>query len=84
VKRDNEAKGEMSGQSIRNDKQLYGAAINLAARLFAHAEPGPILASQVIRDLCIGKSFSFVDCDEFEAKGFKEAVSAFEIEWRNV
>jgi len=76
--------GISAGEPVRNDKQLYGAAVNLAARLCAQAKPDSILVAQVVKDLCIGKVISF-DCrGEFEAKGFEQPVSVFEVAWRNV
>lgn len=73
--------GISAGEPVQNDKQLYGAAVNLAARLCAHAEPGSILAAQVVRDLCVGKTIAFSTRGEFEAKGFEEPVPVFEVVW---
>ena len=76
--------GISAGEPVQNDKQLYGAAVNLAARLCDHAEPGRILAAQVVRDLCAGKTIPFVDRGAFEARGFEEPIAAFEVAWRDV
>jgi class 3 adenylate cyclase len=73
--------GISAGEPVRNDKQLYGAAVNLAARLCAHAKPGSILVSQVVRDLCVGKTILFAGRGEFEAKGFEQPVPLFEVAW---
>jgi class 3 adenylate cyclase len=75
--------GISAGEPVRNDKQLYGAAVNLAARLCAQARPGSILVAQVVRDLCVGKTIPFVDRGEFEAKGFEQRVPMFELVWRD-
>ena len=76
--------GISAGEPVRNDKQLYGAAVNLAARLCAHAKPGSILVAQVVRDLCIGKTIPFAGCGEFEAKGFEQPVPLFDVAWRDI
>ena len=74
--------GICAGEPVRNDKQLYGAAVNLAARLCAHSEPTRILVAQVIKDLCVGKKISFIDRGEVEVKGFEEPVPMYEVVWR--
>ena len=71
--------GISAGEPVHNDKQLYGAAVNLAARLCAHAKPRSILVAQVVRDLCVGKMIPFVAGGEFEAKGFEQPVPLFEV-----
>jgi class 3 adenylate cyclase len=76
--------GISAGEPVHNDKQLYGAAVNLAARLCAHAKPGSILVAQVIRDLCIGKTIPFAGRGEFEAKGFEQPVPLFDVAWRDI
>lgn len=75
--------GICAGEPVRNDKQLYGAAVNLAARLCAHAEPASILAAQVVKDLCVGKMIPFVDRGEAEVKGFEQPVPLYEVSWRD-
>ena len=74
--------GISAGEPVRNDKQLYGATVNLAARLCAHAKPGTILAAQVIRDLTVGKNIPYEDCGKIEAKGFDQPIPVFEIDWQ--
>ncbi len=64
----------------RND--LFGAAVQLAARVCAHADAGQILVPNVIRELCIGKGFSFADRGEAALKGFAEPVRVYEVGWK--
>lgn len=75
--------GICAGEPVRNDKQLYGAAVNLAARLCAHADPASILVAQVVKDLCVGKKITFVDRGEVEVKGFEQPVPSYEVTWRD-
>lgn len=76
--------GISAGEPVRNDNQLYGAAVNLAARLCGHARPGSILVAQVVRDLLVGKGISFTGQGEFEAKGFEDPVPMIEVTWKDI
>ena len=50
------------------------------ARLCAQAEPGQVLVSSVVADLCIGKNLKFFDAGECELKGFEGKVSTRAVE----
>ena len=76
--------GINAGEPVRNDKQLYGASVNLAARLCAHAKPASILVAQVVRDISVGKKIPFLDRGEFEPKGFDRPMLLFEVVWSEV
>ena len=56
-------------------------AVQLAARLCAHAQPGQILASQVIHDLSHELEQSFTELGLARLKGFDEAVRVYEVPW---
>ena len=75
--------GISAGEPVHNDNQLYGAAVNLAARLCARAKPGSILVAQVVRDLLVGKNIPFTGLGEFEAKGFDQPIPLIEVAWRD-
>jgi len=62
---------------------LYGTAVQLAARLCAQAAPGEILASNVVRDLCAGKQIAFVDRGEAALKGFAAPVRLHAVGWED-
>ena len=66
--------------SPRSD--LFGAAVQLAARACAMADAGGIFVSTAVRELCIGKEFAFAPRGPFELKGFDEPVPLFEVFWR--
>ncbi len=61
---------------------LFGTAVNLAARITAAAKGGEILASDVVRQLAKGKDILFADRGETSLKGFDEPVRLFEVRWR--
>ncbi|MCH7952588.1 MAG: adenylate/guanylate cyclase domain-containing protein [Chloroflexi bacterium] len=61
---------------------LFGTAVNLAARIAAKAGGGEILASNVVRELVAGKEFLFNDRGETELRGFEDPVRVYEVRWR--
>lgn len=74
--------GCTAGEPVAQNEDLFGAAVQLAARLCSQAEPEQILVSSVIRDLCIGKDFLFADLGPKELRGFDEPVRVYEVQWR--
>jgi class 3 adenylate cyclase/pimeloyl-ACP methyl ester carboxylesterase len=75
--------GLNAGEPIAEEKDLYGTAVNLAARICGHAQAGQILASDVVRQLVAGKDFLFADRGEAALKGFDEPVRLYEVRWRD-
>jgi class 3 adenylate cyclase len=73
--------GIAAGEPVGRANDLFGATVQLAARLCAHAEPGQILVSNVVADLCIGKRIRFGDAGTVVLKGFEAHVSARPVEW---
>jgi class 3 adenylate cyclase len=71
--------GLSAGEPIEEHGDLFGKAVQLAARLCAHAEPGRILVDQVMLDQWSGKPFS--DLGEVTPKGFDHAVRVYEVQW---
>ena len=61
---------------------LYGKAVNLAARLCAHSEPEQILVAEIVRDQCKEQLFSFIDMGEIQFKGFTEPTKVHEVQWQ--
>jgi len=74
--------GLNAGEPIAEDEDLYGTAVNLAARICGHAQAGQILASNVVQELAAGKGFVFTDQGEATLKGFEKPVRVFEVVWR--
>ncbi|MCH7998003.1 MAG: adenylate/guanylate cyclase domain-containing protein [Chloroflexi bacterium] len=74
--------GLNAGEPIAEDKDLFGTAVNLAARICAHAEAGQILAPVVVRELTAGKQFLFADLGETALRGFEDPVRLYELRWR--
>jgi class 3 adenylate cyclase len=79
--------GLNAGEPIAEDDpggrgDLFGTAVNMAARIAAKAEGGEILASNVVRELVAGKEFLFNDRGETELRGFEDPVRVYEVRWR--
>jgi class 3 adenylate cyclase len=73
--------GMSAGEPVAEGGDLFGAAVQLAARLCDHASPGGIVVSSVVRDLAIGKGFTFGPGSETSLKGFPVPVSLCELSW---
>ena len=74
--------GLNAGEPIAEDEDLFGTAVNRAARITAAAKGGEILVANVVRELAEGKDFLFADRGEASLKGFDESVRLFEVRWR--
>jgi class 3 adenylate cyclase len=75
--------GLNAGEPVAEEKDLFGTAVQLAARICAHAEPGQILASDVIQQLVAGKGFVCADQGEIGLKGFERPVRLHEVRWQD-
>lgn len=53
----------------RDDGDVSGITVNIAARLHARAEPNEILVTSTVRDLLLGSQFTFLDRGDHELKG---------------
>jgi class 3 adenylate cyclase len=74
--------GLSAGEPVEDSNDLYGAAVNLAARICAHASGSQTLASGTVRDLAMGKGHGFVSKGAIGLKGFPDPVPLFEVDWR--
>lgn len=74
--------GLNAGEPVAEEEDLFGTAVQLAARICGHAEPGRILASNVAQESAAGNGFTFADKGEATLKGFDEPVRLYEVRWR--
>lgn len=72
--------GISAGEPVEDHDDLFGATVQLAARLCAKAEPGQILVSNVITDLCLGKGLKFAAAGGCQLKGFDHPVETHIVE----
>ena len=75
--------GISAGEPVEDSDDLFGASVNLAARICAHAAGGQTLVSGPVRDLAIGINHQFVGQGAIALKGFPEPVPLFEVNWRS-
>jgi len=73
--------GLSAGEPIEEHGDLFGKAVQLAARLCAHAEAAQILLAQVVFDQCDSKKLSFLDLGEVTPKGFDQPIRVYELNW---
>jgi class 3 adenylate cyclase len=74
--------GISAGEPITDKGDLFGAAVQLAARLCSCCPSGGITVSVAVRELCIGKRLRFDGGRLVELKGFAEPVQVYEVSWR--
>jgi class 3 adenylate cyclase len=74
--------GLNAGEPVAEDGDIFGASVQLARRLCDHSEAGQIVVADVVRQLALGKGFSFQPLPEATLKGFDEPVRAYELVWR--
>jgi class 3 adenylate cyclase len=73
--------GVAAGEPVERDHDLFGATVQLAARLCSHAQPEQILVSNVVAELCLGKGLSFKELGNVFLKGFSRPIRVHVVEW---
>jgi class 3 adenylate cyclase/pimeloyl-ACP methyl ester carboxylesterase len=56
---------------VRDDGDITGITVNIAARVQSRAAPNEVLVSETVRDLLLGSAFIFQDRGEHELKGLE-------------
>lgn len=69
------------GEPISEDNDLFGATVQLAARIVDKARSGEILISEAVHGLTSGKKIPFEKHDEFEMKGFEHPITTYRVIW---
>lgn len=69
------------GEPVTGRDDLFGAAVQLAARLSSKARARTILVASAVRDLALGKGFQFGANRNLRLKGFDDAVRSCEVVW---
>lgn len=75
--------GVAAEEPIEENGDLYGAAVNLAARICDRAQAGRILIAQIVRDEIEegGGKLQFTAGGKIELKGFDQPVDVHEVVW---
>ncbi len=73
--------GVAAGEPVEHHNDLFGCTVQLAARLCSQAQPGQILVSNAVAELCAGKTLAFNEVGEVSLKGFDTPVRAHAVTW---
>ena len=73
--------GVAAGEPVEHHHDLFGSTVQLAARLCSHAQPEQILVSNVVAELCLGKTLPFQELGEVTLKGFDRPIRAHAVRW---
>lgn len=71
--------GLNAGEPVAEGSDLFGTAVNLAARICGAAQPGTIFASHAVRDFAAGKAIQWEEVGPLELRGFDEPVSLYRL-----
>jgi class 3 adenylate cyclase len=72
--------GLHAGDVIREGGDIFGGAVNLAARVAAEAPAGQVLASETVRGLALTSGrVAFADRGPRSLKGFSEPVRLYQV-----
>ena len=74
--------GVAAGEPVTESGDLFGACVQLAARLCARSRPGTILVSTAVYDLALGHHFAFGGRRKLTLRGFDQPIHAYEVEWQ--
>ena len=73
--------GINAGEPIAEDNDLFGATVQLAARIVDKAKTEQIFVSEIVRGICAGKDLEFVDRGGYAMKGFENELTLYEVVW---
>jgi len=76
--------GISAGEPVTDRDDLFGAAVALARRICDGTDPSCILVSAAVRELCLGKGFTFEDRGRRRLKGFREPARLYGVRWQSV
>jgi class 3 adenylate cyclase len=77
--------GISAGEPITDDHDdLFGAAVQLAARLCAAAAASEVTVSVAVKELCVGKSFRFEDRGQVNLKGLPDPTQIYTVLWNEL
>jgi class 3 adenylate cyclase len=70
-----------AGEPVADSNDLFGATVQMAARLCQSAEPGSIVVSETVRGL-VPDRINLGSLGLRSLKGFSDPVEVFEVSWR--
>jgi class 3 adenylate cyclase len=75
--------GIAAGEPVDHNDDLFGSTVTLASRICDAAAAGRVLASDVVRDLAIGRGFAFDGGRDLVLKGFSGPTRVYELATRD-
>lgn len=70
-----------AGEPVQEDNDLFGATVQLAARICAQANPDQILVAQDVADHYSGEKSIFSDAGTVTLKGFSHPIKLYQVKW---
>ncbi len=71
--------GLAAGEPVDHNDDIFGAAVNLAARICDAADAGQILVSDVVHRLGTESGFRFEAAEDLALKGFSDPTEVFQL-----
>jgi class 3 adenylate cyclase len=75
--------GLAAGEPVAESGDLFGATVQLAARLASSAGAGEVCVADTVRELALGKRFPFGSPTAVTLKGFDQPVRAVTLNWHD-
>ena len=72
--------GVAAGEPVESNRDLFGSTVQLASRLCSHAQPEQSLVSNVVAELCIGKTLAFRNLGAVLLKGFDRPIQVHAVQ----
>lgn len=69
--------GINAGEPVTEGNDFFGVAVQLTKRICDAANPDQVYISDIVKGLCMGRSFSFSDLGDHNLKGLSQPVKIF-------
>ena len=76
--------GLSAGEPVQEHGDLFGASVQLAARICSLAQPDQILLADIVCEHLVDSEFPITDLGEVLAKGFDVPTRIHALDWRQV
>ena len=75
--------GVHAGEPVEDSRDLFGATVQMAARLCGEAGADEIVVSDFVRELCAEDALDFTALGARRLKGFAKPAALYRFEWRD-
>lgn len=69
--------GINAGEPVTEGNDFFGVAVQLTKRICDTANPDQVLLSDIVKGLCMGRSFDFHDNGDHQLKGISQPIRLF-------